>query len=139
VADSGLHLTVPNDRQSIDQVRLAVLDYLAGNSPSAKAIFHTELILEESLMNVIWHGFDEAGEQAIDVYVSICGGDIALRFEDAGRAFDPTHRPDPRLPASLDEASPGGLGLLLVRKFAKSVHYERLGGRNRLTICIPMH
>ena len=35
---------------------------------------------------------------------------------------------------SLEGARPGGLGLLLTRKAARGLHYERVDSRNRLTV-----
>jgi anti-sigma regulatory factor (Ser/Thr protein kinase) len=40
------------------------------------------------------------------------------------------------MPSSIDIAVPGGLGLMLVRKFAQSMSYERTDGRNCLRIRI---
>ena len=37
------------------------------------------------------------------------------------------------------EAEIGGRGILLMRSFSDGIHYERVGGRNRLTLirCLP--
>jgi hypothetical protein len=37
-------------------------------------------------------------------------------------------------PASLHEAEPGGLGLVLIRHYCRDISYERIGNRNRLTL-----
>jgi len=60
--------------------------------------------------------------------------EIVLRFDDNGKVFNPLDAPAPTLPGSIEAAVPGGLGLVLVRRFAESVDYERRDGRNRLTI-----
>ena len=39
-------------------------------------------------------------------------------------------------PLSLEEATPGGLGLLMMRKFSDDLTYERSGGRNHLSIIV---
>jgi anti-sigma regulatory factor (Ser/Thr protein kinase) len=134
--DAQLLLTLANDREAFDATRHAVLDFLAPYEPSEQALFNIELILEESLMNVIWHAFSDQAEHRIDLLVQVEPQEIVLRFEDDGIAFDPLQASEPVLPTSLDDAVPGGLGLMLVRKFAKSVAYERSGDRNRLTIAV---
>jgi anti-sigma regulatory factor (Ser/Thr protein kinase) len=134
--DAQLLLTLANDRDAFDATRQAVLDFLAPHAPSEQALFNIELILEESLMNVIWHAFSDQAEHRIDLLVQVDPQQIVLRFEDDGIAFDPLQASEPVLPTSLDDAVPGGLGLMLVRKFAKSVAYERSGGRNSLTIAV---
>lgn len=134
--DAQLLLTLANDRDAFDATRQAVLDFLNPYAPSEQALFNIELILEESLMNVIWHAFSDQAEHRIDLLVQVDPQQIVLRFEDDGIAFDPLQANEPVLPTSLDDAVPGGLGLMLVRKFAKSVAYERSGDRNRLTIAV---
>ncbi|WP_310389473.1 ATP-binding protein, partial [Roseateles sp.] len=95
-----------------------------------------ELVLEESLMNISLHAFNDAGPHQIGLQVWHDGQAIHLRFEDDGRAFDPRQAEAPVLPTSIAEAAPGGLGLLLVRKQARAVDYARVDGRNQLTITL---
>jgi len=61
-------------------------------------------------------------------------GEIALAVEDGGPPFDPTVRPEPTLPSSLESARIGGLGLLMVRRVAPSVEYTRVGEVNRIQV-----
>jgi anti-sigma regulatory factor (Ser/Thr protein kinase) len=55
-----------------------------------------------------------------------------------GRPFDPTAAPIAPIAHSLEEAVPGGRGLMLVRSIAPRVAYERRGGVNRTTIAFPV-
>lgn len=137
-ADDGSHLqlTLTNDRAGFDETRLAVLKLLAPHAPSPQLLFNVELILEETLMNVIWHAFPDQAEHPITLSVRVEPEDVVMHFEDDGIAFDPLLAPAPNLPTSIDEAVPGGLGLMLVRKFARSVAYERNNGRNCLTVSV---
>lgn len=132
--DSQLLLTLTNDRDGFDETRLAVLRLLAPHAPSPQLLFNVELILEETLMNVIWHAFPDDEAHPITLSVQVEPDDIVMHFEDDGIAFDPLLAPAPTLPTSIDKAVPGGLGLMLVRKFARSVGYERNAGRNCLTV-----
>jgi anti-sigma regulatory factor (Ser/Thr protein kinase) len=137
-ADDGsqLQLTLTNDRAGFDETRLAVLKLLAPHAPSPQLLFNVELILEETLMNVIWHAFPDQAEHPITLSVRVEPEDVVMHFEDDGIAFDPLLAPVPKLPTSIDEAVPGGLGLMLVRKFARTVAYERNNGRNCLTVSV---
>ena len=63
---------------------------------------------------------------------------IVMIFEDDGLPFDPCSRPDPSLPRTLADAQVGGLGLLLVRRMATTLRYERTPThRNRLLVTLP--
>ena len=129
-----LLLTLANDREGFDQTRLAVLQHLAPHGASQQLLFKVELILEETLMNVIWHAFPDNEVHPITMSVQVEPEDIVMHFEDDGMAFDPLLAPAPKLPTSIEKAVPGGLGLMLVRKYARSVAYERRAGRNCLTV-----
>lgn len=136
VEGDGLRLTLPNDREAFGAARQAVMDFLAAHSTGEQTLFAVELVLEESLMNVIWHAFDDDAKHDIDLRVQIVPEAIEMHFEDDGMAFDPLQAAEPTLPESIDEAVPGGLGLMLVRKFSRSIAYERRGERNHLTISV---
>ncbi|MCV2368317.1 ATP-binding protein [Roseateles oligotrophus] len=131
-----LSLSLPNRLESLETARLALLAYLAPQALPAKVLFNLELVLEESLMNVCLHAFKDAGLHQIDFSAWADEQSVYLRFEDEGIAFDPEQAAEPVMPASIAEASPGGLGLMLVRKRAQSVSYVRSEGRNRLTITL---
>ena len=99
--------------------------------------YQAELVFEEVVLNTIRHGFHDEGDgHAIDVSIVFQLGALVMTFEDDAAAFDPRERPDPVLPKSLDTAREGGLGLMLVRKLARDVQYERTSDRNRLTVTI---
>ena len=131
----GLRLQV-SDIHALESTRLAVLDFLAPFAPDARTVYAVELVLEEVLSNQFKYAFADAVPQAVALGVWVEGGEIELSFEDSGVAFDPLHAPELPVPASIDEAPIGGLGLMLVRRFATSAAYERSAGRNLLTVRI---
>lgn len=136
VEGDGLRLTLPNDREAFAAARQAVMDFLAAHAASEQTLFAVELVLEETLMNVIWHAFRDDAKHDIELRVRIDPEAIEMHFEDDGIAFDPLQAAEPTLPASIDEAVPGGLGLMLVRKFSRSIAYQRRDERNHLTITV---
>jgi anti-sigma regulatory factor (Ser/Thr protein kinase) len=134
VGGSLLRLKLPNRRDAVETARQSVLTFLEPHALSQRTVFAVELVLEEALMNVISYAFQDDAWHEIDLTVQIEGGDVVLRIEDGGIAFDPLQVPERTPPASIDEAVPGGLGIRLVRRFASSAAYERLGKRNVLTV-----
>lgn len=98
--------------------------------------------LDEALANVITHGGPIALASPIHLQFGVrrrrgaCTAELSIA--DAGVAFDPstfTSEPTPR-PASLEEAKPGGLGLLMIRNFSDDLRYRRGEGRNHLMITV---
>ena len=78
--------------------------------------------------------FDADGE-TVRVELGLSADGIEMIFDDGGAPFDPLAASDPDMPNSLDEAKIGGLGIMLVRKAATDLAYERTSqDRNRLTV-----
>jgi anti-sigma regulatory factor (Ser/Thr protein kinase) len=93
-----------------------------------------ELAFEEIASNIVRHGSPTAD---VEVTIAIDPDEVVLTFEDDGVPFDPCVRPGRSLPASLDEARPGGLGLLMVQQLSSRMTYTRTpDGRNSLTLAI---
>ena len=134
----ALRLHLANDRTALEPARLAVLDFLAPFSPSARTVYAVELVLEEVLTNEIKYAFDDTAEHPIELTVRLEPEVVVLHFEDGGKAFDPLQASAPQAPTTVDDAPVGGLGLVLVRSFAASAAYERRDGRNCLTIGVAL-
>jgi len=133
---SPLRLKLRNRRDAIEQARRSVLDYLAPHRPCPATVYAAELVLEEALMNVISYAYGDRTAREIDLTVRVQGADIVIRIEDDGIAFDPLRVPEPPTPVSIDESVPGGLGIKLMRRAARSAAYERVGDRNVLTLAV---
>lgn len=133
----GLRLDVAATREALEPARLALLEHLAPSSPSPGLVYSLELVLEEVLMNLAWHAWPDGGEgHSSRVTLAEQPDALLLTFEDDGVPFDPLTAPPPRAPVTLDEARPGGLGLVLVKRYARALAYERADGRNRLTVTL---
>ncbi len=129
-----MQLRVCSDTAALETARLAMLAFLEGKGLSPRVVFRLELILEETLMNLIWHAYPQGEARPIDIGMALDAEQIVLCFEDDGIPFDPEQAPARVAPKTLTEATPGGLGLLLTRKSARRVLHERVNDRNRLTI-----
>lgn len=134
-AEPQLQLRLPLAPASVEVARLAVRQHLQGQGVSDKALFRLELVLEEGVMNRVWHAYPAGWPPGdIGLRLRVLPEMLELCLEDEGVPFDPLAVADPSAPASLAEARPGGLGLMLVRKRVQAMRYEREHGRNRLTV-----
>jgi anti-sigma regulatory factor (Ser/Thr protein kinase) len=95
------------------------------------------LCLNEALANVIVHGGPGARSAPVrltlEVSVDDRAGRAGVTVSDAGAAFDPLAVPGRALPRTLDEASGGGLGLVMIRRCSDWLDYRNERGRNHLT------
>jgi len=99
-----------------------------------------DLCLNEVMANLLDHGGAAESDEPVDLTLELadCGdrGRATLTIADAGPAFDPLAVDRGPLPRTLQEAEPGGLGLLLVSRFMDERSYRRAGGRNVLKLGI---
>jgi sigma-B regulation protein RsbU (phosphoserine phosphatase) len=107
------------------------------NVPAAQAE-RLALCLHEVLENVIVHGGSTASAAPIRLLLEAGpeqedGSKASVTVSDAGIAFNPLTAPQRVLPKTLDEASVGGLGLVMIRRCSDWLDYRREGGRNHLT------
>jgi serine/threonine-protein kinase RsbW len=97
-----------------------------------------ELCLNEVLANLVEHGGDAVASNPIQLELGtspvLSGCGVQLVVCDRGEPFDSCQADLRPLPGSLEQASPGGLGLLLVKTFCDEMHYRVLEGRNELRI-----
>ena len=61
-------------------------------------------------------------------------GSIVFVLTDTGKEFDPTLAPEADITLSADEREIGGLGIFLIRQIMNEVRYERIDGKNVLTL-----
>jgi anti-sigma regulatory factor (Ser/Thr protein kinase) len=121
-----LTLVLNNTMAAIEDGRLAILSHLEPRDLSPRVINRLEVILEEVISNIVRHGFHRGSDQAIVLTVALTPSAIALTFEDDGTPFDPLSAPLPKPFTSLEDAVPGGQGLVLLRRLATHLRYERL-------------
>ena len=140
LADGKLQLILNNNRNAVEDGRLAIALHLAPRGYDARVLNRLEVVFEELVSNTIRHGFAAQSDQSIAVTVAEEPGAILLIFEDDGAPFDPLEMPEPEPFTSIETAKVGGLGIPLVRKLSSEVRYERLtpdgqtGPRNRTIV-----
>ncbi|MGC8718459.1 MAG: ATP-binding protein [Thermodesulforhabdaceae bacterium] len=94
------------------------------------------LIMEEALLNVVKHAYDEEGTGEVEVRCWEDGERIFIEVRDRGRPFNPLDVPEPDLSKGLPERPIGGLGVFLIRKIADDVSYRREKETNVLTLVL---
>jgi len=138
VTDPVSELTIDPDSR---QFRLAS-DWLVRTGRELgippEQIARLDVCLNEVLANVLDHGGASAHSAPIGLRLVRMrdpdGADAALTVTDAGTAFDPLAVLPELRPQTLTEATPGGLGLVMLRANADSLSYVYAEGRNQLTI-----
>lgn len=105
-------------------------------------LWRLDLCLNEALANVITHGMPIASAPirlCLVVQREDGGGSARLTISDAAAAFNPLAVVPRPKPLTVAEAEPGGHGLNLMRRFARSLDYEHRDGHNHLTMHFRWH
>lgn len=101
---------------------------------SPDIVFNLNLVLEEAVVNVINYAYPKEEHESIYLSAHLHEGSIVFVLTDTGKAFDPTAAPDADVSLSADERQIGGLGIFLIRQIMNEVKYERIEGKNVLTL-----
>ena len=139
VSNPGIQLCLNDDIGEIDRLAVAINAFGKEQCLDRKTIFDLNLIAEELVTNVIYHGFKEAEGIDRSIHASIGFADsnnLTVIIEDGGTPFNPLEAPPPVVSDALETAQIGGLGIHLIRNKAKEFHYERIGSRNRTSVLI---
>ena len=121
--------------ENLPRVQSFVTELLEEAACPMKVLMQIDVIVEEVFVNIAHYAYGERrGKAAVRVEVSGEPAAATITFTDRGMPYDPlSHKdPDTTLPAS--ERPIGGLGIMMVRKIADSVSYERVHDRNYLTV-----
>lgn len=92
------------------------------------------LAVDEAVTNIIVHGYQGQGG-AVEIEVSREGDALVIRLRDEAAPFDPTSVPPPDLTLPLEQRTPGGLGIHLIRQIMDEItHRVTPQGGNELTL-----
>ncbi len=103
------------------------------NLPS-DLIFNLNLVLEEAISNVILYAYPKEEQQEIVLTAKKSDKNLIFVLTDSGKEFDPTQAPDADVTLSAEERQIGGLGIFLIRQIMNKVEYQRIEGKNVLTL-----
>jgi anti-sigma regulatory factor (Ser/Thr protein kinase) len=103
-------------------------------SLSPDIVFNLNLVLEEAVVNIINYAYPKEDHQHIYLSAKMRDDSIVLVLTDTGKEFDPTAAPEADVTLSADEREIGGLGIFLIRQIMNEVKYERIEGKNVLTL-----
>lgn len=127
-------LRISTDLDDVEKTTAWLHGVAQAEGIGADLLFRIDLCLSEAMANVVSYAFPEGGRHAIDLELRLDADRATLIIADGGRPFDPLTVPEPRQPASLEEATIGGLGVHLIRHYADECAYERRDDLNVLTL-----
>ena len=92
------------------------------------------LVLEEMVSNIIFYAYPEGSTAEIELAAESDGKELTFVLTDQGKEFDPTLKEDTDLNVNPADREIGGLGIYIVKNIMNKVTYQRLEGKNLLTM-----
>ena len=129
-----LSIALVNDRREIERLSGLVDQFGEANGLADDDTNAVNLLLDEIVVNIISHGYDDKLEHQILVNLALENDILSIRVEDDGRPFNPLEAPAPNLDLPIEERAVGGLGIYIARSIADQMQHHRENGRNILTI-----
>ncbi|MDR1252274.1 MAG: ATP-binding protein [Treponema sp.] len=123
-------------KASIDELE-KILDWMADifedYSCPGRICNQIAVITEEIFVNIANYAYDGREGDAL-IRVGRSGPVLILQFVDSGKYFNPLKKADPDINAAIEEHTIGGFGIYITKKWMDSIHYDRINGKNQLTI-----
>ena len=117
----AVRLNITSDPANLATVRRAVADLAAAHGFDATACGEIALCVNEALANVTRHAYGGATDRPIEFAADVDERDAELRvhIRDWGNGVNPDSLP----PRKRDPMTPGGLGLVCLRKMMDDVRF----------------
>ena len=92
------------------------------------------LVLEEMVSNVIFYAYPKGTPEEIELAAESDGKELTFVISDSGIEFDPTAKEDADPDVNPMDRDIGGMGIYIVKNIMNKVTYQRLEGKNLLTM-----
>ena len=135
-ASAGLHVIVKNELSEITTVQERFQEFGKAHGFSKDLERKMDMIVDELLGNVILYAFKEGGEHEIEITAEQVRNRLTVTISDDGVPFNPLLIDPPDTSLAAKDRTLGGLGILLVRKMADDILYQRRIDKNVLTLII---
>jgi anti-sigma regulatory factor (Ser/Thr protein kinase) len=127
-------ITLTNDLAELSRMADSLEAYARDHGVADGTLFAVNLALEELVTNTISYGYADGGRHVITISLVVDGPHLHVRIDDDATEFNPLEFDAPDLEAPLEDRRVGGLGVHLVRTLMDDIRYERVDGRNVLSM-----
>ena len=132
-----LSIEIVNKRTEIPRLAEIAERFGRAHQLSDDDVANIQLVLDEMVINVIRHGYEDVGDRAvhhISITLQLRADVLTIELKDMARAYDPREAPAPRFDLPLEERGAGGLGVHIVKSIMDTIDYRRERGQNIVTM-----
>ncbi len=126
--------------EEVRRALIQVVTHLSDLHVEAEDLAEIEVVLAESLNNVVEHAYANGTENFLIMKLDLTSNLLICRIEDTGTPM-PNLAPPKGVPLDLEvdlhDLPEGGFGWFLIRQLTHDLRYDRQGECNRLTFWMP--
>jgi serine/threonine-protein kinase RsbW len=127
-------ITIKNEVNELENVARFIEEICEELGLGMELQMNLNLVMEEMVSNVIFYAYPEGTQASIDLTAESDGKELTFVLSDQGREFDPTVMDDADIDTNPAERELGGMGIFIVKNIMNQVTYQRLEGKNLLTM-----
>ena len=130
----GESISLKNDLSQVPELNKFVASFTSRLNIEPSLESQIKLAVEEAVVNVMDYAYPIGTEGDISVEAQSNSSYVTFIISDTGKPFDPTEGGRVDTTLSVEDRPIGGLGIFLVRELMDSINYERIEGKNILTL-----
>ena len=127
-------LVLQNDVKQVEQLNALVKQVTERLGIKKQLALKLRLAVEEAVVNVMEYAYPAGTTGDIHIHITSNGRRLKFVITDSGVSFNPTEASTADTSLTAEERPVGGLGIFLVRNLMDSINYERIDGKNVLTL-----
>lgn len=127
-------LKLKNQVGELERVNTFVAEICEELHLDAELQMNLNLVMEEMVSNVIFYAYPQGATADIELLAESDGKELTFVLSDQGVAFDPTQKEDADVDVNPADRELGGMGIYIVKNIMNQVSYQRLKGKNLLTM-----
>jgi serine/threonine-protein kinase RsbW len=127
-------ITIKNQISELERVNLFLEEIAEELNLDMELQMNLNLVLEEMVSNVIFYAYPEGKTAEIELVAETRGKELTFVITDSGKEFDPTAKEDADPNVNPMDRDIGGMGIYIVKNIMNEVSYQRLEGKNLLTM-----
>ena len=127
-------LRIKNQMAELEKVNQFIEEISEELGLSMELTMNMNLVMEEMVVNVISYAYSEGSDAEIEILAKSDDKELTLVLSDQGREFDPTMKGNSDMSVNPAEREIGGMGIFIVKNIMNKVTYQRLDGKNLLTM-----
>ena len=132
-------IIIKNEIAELERVAVFVKEVSQLLSLDSETTMNLNLALGGVVSNVILYAYPQKMGENIIIKASSDDNILVFTITDKGDEFDPTKVEDADITLAAEDREIGGLGIFIVKNIMNEVTYQRLDGKNILTLKKNIH